>query len=197
MTSSLREALQSALANKPSTAPATPSEPADPRPVTNMERVFNYVKAHPKASSKQVSEALGIANSSVSSILSQLEKRKMVKAENRLNDRPENGRIYVLGYTALAADYHAGLANAVTNRQQERVAKAPTKAQPLDALLDSSDDDSPQVHVVTDLRVGAPEPAPAPAPATSQPIDVSQLTLDEAFRIYNELCAYFGGNDDN
>ena len=119
MTSSLREALQSALANKPAAThePATPPVATEQRHVTNMERVFNYVKDHPKASSKQAGEALDIAGSSVSSILSQLEKRKMVKAENRLNDRPENGRTYVLGYTALAADYHTGLTNAVTGQR--------------------------------------------------------------------------------
>lgn len=73
------------------------------------ERIFNYVKDHPDVTAETVRKALKMEASSVSSILSQLESRKMLSSVSKaLRVNSSNGKSmlrHVAHYTAIIKEY--------------------------------------------------------------------------------------------
>lgn len=79
-----------------------------PKPVARMQKVFEFVLANPSVAATDVSKKLKMTNANVSSLLSQLDSRKMVTSESLAKVvKTKNGdrQSWVKHYTAAIPVY--------------------------------------------------------------------------------------------
>ena len=135
------------------------------------ERIFNYVKDHPDVTAATVRKALKMEASSVSSLLCQLEQRKMVSSKKeQMRVSSSNGKSAirdVAHYSAIIAEYE--------------LLPAPKKKP-----TPSAKQEKAIITVVPVERKIGPS-------AVSQTIDefIERLTIGEARRLHQRLDAMF------
>lgn len=136
------------------------------------ERIFNYVKDHPEVTAETVRKALKMEASSVSSLLCQLEQRKMLSSTDKsMRVNSSNGRSMVRNvahYTSTISEYEL----LPKPKKLTVVPQVPKKDNP-----------------VTVLSVEKKAPAVSMPPSIDEFIE--RLTIGEARRLHQKLDAMF------
>lgn len=166
-------------------ATTTNPTPANSHIVT----LFEYIKANPGKTASELEQAMpSIHRSSVSSVLSSMLKRHLIRKIGGKGTRQFNGTFEVCAESYMSPSEQLGhpRGTRLSQKAKRKYTRRATK-------IENTIPEVVQVQHVAPAPVVAPAPAPAPAPVINvNNLDVESLTIGQARALRDKLNALFG-----